>query len=101
MANTHFVDYIKVYCKSGDGGSGSVSLHREKFIDKGGPDGGDGGRGGHIILQGDSNLWTLLHLKYRALYSSDEWKTRGKKPIDGKRWEKCNFKSSCRDSGKR
>ncbi len=84
MANTHFVDYIKVYCKSGDGGSGSVSLHREKFIDKGGPDGGDGGRGGHIILQGDSNLWTLLHLKYRRYIRAMNGKPGGKNRLTGR-----------------
>jgi len=84
MVNTHFVDYIKVYCKSGDGGSGSVSLHREKFIDKGGPDGGDGGRGGHIILQGDSNLWTLLHLKYKRHIRAMNGKPGGKNRLTGR-----------------
>ena len=65
MANeSNFIDYVKIYCRSGKGGAGSVHLHREKFITKGGPDGGDGGRGGHIILRGDSNYWTLLHLKF-------------------------------------
>ncbi|MFV0304106.1 MAG: GTPase ObgE [Moheibacter sp.] len=61
---SNFVDYIKIYCKSGHGGAGSAHLHREKFIDKGGPDGGDGGRGGHIILKGSRNQWTLLPLRY-------------------------------------
>lgn len=61
---SNFVDYIKIYCKSGHGGAGSAHLHREKFIEKGGPDGGDGGRGGHIILRGNSQLWTLLALRY-------------------------------------
>lgn len=61
----NFIDYVKIHCKSGDGGPGSVHFRREKFVDKGGPDGGDGGRGGHIILRGNRNLWTLLHLKYR------------------------------------
>ncbi|WP_353183157.1 GTPase ObgE [Parapedobacter lycopersici] len=62
---SNFVDYVKVCCRSGHGGGGSAHLHRDKFTAKGGPDGGDGGRGGHIILKGSSQLWTLLHLKYR------------------------------------
>lgn len=62
---SNFVDYVKVCCRSGKGGAGSAHLHRDKFTAKGGPDGGDGGRGGHIILRGNAQLWTLLHLKYR------------------------------------
>lgn len=62
---SNFVDYVKVCCRSGRGGAGSAHLHRDKFTAKGGPDGGDGGRGGHIILKGSSHHWTLLHLKYR------------------------------------
>ena len=62
---SNFVDYVKVCCRSGHGGAGSAHLHRDKHTAKGGPDGGDGGRGGHIILKGNSQLWTLLHLKYR------------------------------------
>ncbi len=65
MSETNFVDYIKIFCRSGRGGKGSAHLRREKFIPKGGPDGGDGGRGGHIILRGNSQLWTLLHLRYQ------------------------------------
>ncbi|MBW6537411.1 MAG: GTPase ObgE [Mariniphaga sp.] len=65
MAETNFVDYVKIHCKSGHGGAGSAHLRREKFIPKGGPDGGDGGRGGHIILEGNRHKWTLLHLKYQ------------------------------------
>jgi GTPase len=64
MVQSNFVDYVKIFCRSGNGGSGSAHLRREKFVPKGGPDGGDGGRGGHIILKGNSQLWTLLHLKY-------------------------------------
>mgnify|MGYP002626305250 CR=1 FL=1 len=64
MAETNFVDYVKIYCRSGKGGAGSAHLHREKYTPKGGPDGGDGGRGGHIILRGNKNYWTLIHLKY-------------------------------------
>jgi GTP-binding protein len=65
MSGSNFVDYIKVFCRSGNGGAGSAHFRREKFIPKGGPDGGDGGRGGHIILRGNEQLWTLLHLKYQ------------------------------------
>ncbi|MCK5028568.1 MAG: GTPase ObgE [Bacteroidales bacterium] len=65
MAGSNFVDYVKVFLRSGKGGAGSPHLHREKYIDKGGPDGGDGGRGGHIILKSNPQLWTLLHLKFK------------------------------------
>jgi GTP-binding protein len=65
MASSNFIDHVKIHCRSGAGGPGSVHFRREKFIPKGGPDGGDGGRGGHIILRGNKQLWTLLHLKYR------------------------------------
>jgi GTP-binding protein len=65
MTEGNFVDYVKIHVTSGNGGSGSAHLHREKFIEKGGPDGGDGGRGGHIIVRGNTNLWTLLHLKFK------------------------------------
>ena len=65
MTEGNFVDYIKMYVCSGNGGKGSVHLHREKYITKGGPDGGDGGRGGHIIIKGNRNPWTLLHLKFK------------------------------------
>lgn len=63
--NENFIDYVKIYCKSGNGGRGSTHFRREKFVPKGGPDGGDGGRGGHIILRGSKDYWTLLHLKYQ------------------------------------
>ena len=71
MTEGNFVDYIKVYATSGKGGQGSMHLHREKFITKGGPDGGDGGRGGHIILRGDKNMWTLFHLKFKRHFRAD------------------------------
>lgn len=64
MTEGNFVDYVKIYVSSGKGGKGSSHLHREKFIEKGGPDGGDGGRGGHVYLVGRKNLWTLFHLKF-------------------------------------
>jgi len=65
MAGSNFVDYVKIYCRSGNGGPRSAHLRREKFIPKGGPDGGDGGRGGHVILKGNNQMWTLLHLRYK------------------------------------
>lgn len=65
MAEQNFVDYVKIMCRSGKGGAGSAHFHRAKFVPKGGPDGGDGGRGGHIILRANAQMWTLLHLKYR------------------------------------
>ncbi|MCB0632760.1 MAG: GTPase ObgE, partial [Lewinella sp.] len=65
MAEQNFVDYVKICCRSGAGGAGSSHFYRAKGIPKGGPDGGDGGRGGHIILKGNRNVWTLLSLKYR------------------------------------
>ena len=64
MSNPNFIDHIKIFCKSGNGGRGSSSFRREKFVPLGGPDGGDGGKGGDIILKGNSQLWTLLHLRY-------------------------------------
>jgi GTP-binding protein len=65
MADSNFIDYVKILCRSGKGGAGSRHFHRAKYVPKGGPDGGDGGRGGHIILRGNANMWTLLPLKYR------------------------------------
>ncbi|NND06299.1 MAG: GTPase ObgE [Saprospiraceae bacterium] len=65
MADDNFIDYIKIHCRSGHGGAGSVHFHRDRINAKGGPDGGDGGRGGHVILEGDRNMWTLLPLRYR------------------------------------
>ncbi len=80
MTEGNFVDYIKIHASSGKGGKGSVHLHREKFIQKGGPDGGDGGRGGHVIIRGNKGMWTLIHLKYRkhfkAEYGGDGSKSR-------------------------
>ncbi|MEE9439104.1 MAG: GTPase ObgE, partial [Saprospiraceae bacterium] len=65
MAGKNFIDYVKINCKSGNGGAGSSHFRREKYMPKGGPDGGNGGRGGHIILRGNKQMWTLLHLKYK------------------------------------
>ena len=72
VPTSSFVDYIKIYFRSGNGGAGSAHLHREKYVAKGGPDGGDGGRGGHIILRGSNNVWTLLALRYQKhLFAGD------------------------------
>lgn len=71
MTEGNFVDYVKINAASGKGGKGSVHLHREKFITKGGPDGGDGGRGGHIILRANKGMWTLLHLKFKKHFKAE------------------------------
>ncbi len=72
MAESNFVDYVTIYCRSGKGGRGCSHLHRAKYIPKGGPDGGDGGKGGSVILHGNRNYWTLLHLRYqRHLFATD------------------------------
>ena len=72
MASTNFVDYVKTFCRSGAGGRGSAHLHRDKRTMKGGPDGGDGGRGGNVIVRGNRNYWTLIHLKYqRHVFAGD------------------------------
>lgn len=72
MADSNFIDYVKILCRSGKGGAGSRHFHRAKYVPKGGPDGGDGGRGGHIILKGNRNMWTLLHLRYqRHIFATD------------------------------
>lgn len=71
MEGSNFIDYVKIFVRSGNGGGGSVHFRREKYVPKGGPDGGDGGRGGHIILRGNKQLWTLLHLKYKKHIHAD------------------------------
>ncbi len=72
MASSNFVDYVKIFCRSGAGGNGSAHFRREKFVAFGGPDGGDGGNGGSVILKGDSQYWTLIHLKYqRHVFAKD------------------------------
>lgn len=87
MAGSNFVDYVKICCRSGKGGSGSAHLHRDKLTSKGGPDGGDGGRGGHIILRGSNNHWTLLHLKYRKHVVATMGEPGGKSKSSGKEGE--------------
>lgn len=74
MADSNFIDYVKFCSRSGAGGAGAMHFRREKHVPKGGPDGGDGGRGGHIILRGSSQLWTLLHLKYKKHVIADSGK---------------------------
>lgn len=81
--NANFIDYIKIFCRSGKGGAGSAHLRREKFVPKGGPDGGDGGRGGHIILKGNRNLWTLLHLRYTRHLNAGSGEPGGKQQSSG------------------
>lgn len=71
MTEGNFVDYVKVHISSGNGGKGSAHLHREKYVAKGGPDGGDGGRGGHVILKGNKNLWTLVHFKFKKHFKAE------------------------------
>ena len=71
MTEGNFADYVKIHATSGKGGKGSVHLHREKFITKGGPDGGDGGRGGHVILRANKNMWTLIHLKFNKHFKAE------------------------------
>ncbi len=83
MAESNFVDYVRIHCKSGSGGSGSAHLRREKYIPKGGPDGGDGGRGGHIILEGNQHMWTLLHLKYKKHIKAGNGDPGGKQRSTG------------------
>ena len=71
MAESNFIDYVKIFCASGHGGAGSTHLHRAKYVPKGGPDGGDGGRGGHVILRANPQLWTLIHLRYRKVVRAE------------------------------
>ncbi len=84
MTEGNFVDYIKIFASSGNGGGGSVHLHREKYITKGGPDGGDGGRGGHIIVRGNKNMWTLYPLKYKKHFRAEHGGHGGKQRSSGK-----------------
>ncbi|MDR0711711.1 MAG: GTPase ObgE [Prevotellaceae bacterium] len=77
MPASNFVDYVRIYCRSGNGGAGAMHLHREKFVDKGGPDGGNGGRGAHIILRGNRQRWTLLHLKFRKHIHAEDGEKGG------------------------
>lgn len=87
MSNSNFVDYVKIHCRSGKGGAGSRHLHRDNWTAKGGPDGGDGGRGGHVILRGNPQMWTLLHLKYKRHVRAGHGESGGKQTSTGKSGE--------------
>ncbi|MBS1637757.1 MAG: GTPase ObgE [Bacteroidetes bacterium] len=82
--DTNFVDYVKICCRSGNGGAGSIHLHRDKLTAFGGPDGGDGGRGGHVILRGNKQFWTLIHLKYRKHVIAEDGEKGGSSHKFGK-----------------
>ncbi len=84
MAESNFIDYVKIFCASGHGGAGAMHLHRAKYIPKGGPDGGNGGRGGHIILRANPQFWTLIHLKYRKIVKADPGAPGGRALCKGK-----------------
>ena len=83
MTEGNFVDYVKINVASGKGGKGSTHLRREKYVAKGGPDGGDGGRGGHIILKGNSQFWTLYHLKFKRHFKAENGRSGSKKNKTG------------------
>jgi GTP-binding protein len=87
MEGSNFIDYVKIFVRSGNGGAGSVHFRREKYIPMGGPDGGDGGRGGHIILRGNKQLWTLLHLKYQKHIQAQNGQSGGGALRSGKMGE--------------
>ena len=87
MAETNFVDYVKIFCRSGKGGRGSTHFRREKYIPKGGPDGGNGGDGGNIILRGNRNYWTLLHLKFQRHIFAGHGEGGSRRNSSGKRGE--------------
>ena len=87
MSGSNFVDYVKIFCRSGAGGPGSTHLRREKYTPQGGPDSGDGGRGGHIILRGNRNLWTLIHLKYNRHAFAKDGEHGGKSRSSGAQGE--------------
>ena len=84
MPDSNFIDYVKIFCASGHGGAGSVHLHRAKYVPKGGPDGGDGGRGGHIILRANPQFWTLIHLKYKKIIKAEDGANGGAALCKGK-----------------
>ncbi len=83
MPSSNFVDYVKIYCRSGKGGAGSMHFRRAKYVPKGGPDGGDGGRGGNIILRGNAQMWTLLHLRYTKHLMAEDGVPGGSNQLTG------------------
>lgn len=83
MTEGNFVDYVKIHAESGNGGKGSAHLHREKYVAKGGPDGGDGGRGGHVIVRGNQNLWTLVGFKFKKHFKAGHGEHGGKQRSTG------------------
>ena len=87
MTEGNFVDYVKLHVNSGNGGKGSTHLHREKYITKGGPDGGDGGRGGHVIIRANSNLWTLYNFKFKRHFSAGHGENGSKNRSSGAQGE--------------
>ncbi|HXB13311.1 MAG TPA: GTPase ObgE, partial [Bacteroidia bacterium] len=87
MADSNFVDYVKICGRSGKGGAGAIHFYRDKKVAKGGPDGGDGGRGGHIILKGNKQLWTLIHLKYRKHVIAGDGGNGGRQLMTGSNGE--------------
>jgi len=84
MAESNFIDYVKIYCRSGKGGRGSDHMHRAKYVPKGGPDGGNGGNGGNVILRGNRNYWTLLHLRYNRHVRAEHGGNGSKNRMTGK-----------------
>lgn len=95
MAESNFIDYVKIFCRSGHGGAGSAHLHRAKYVPKGGPDGGDGGRGGHVYLKGNRNLWTLIHLKYTRHILATDGQAGGDSQLTGKNGEDRTIEVPC------
>lgn len=83
MAESNFIDYVRIFCRSGNGGAGSTHLRREKYVPKGGPDGGDGGKGGDIIMRGNAQMWTLIHLKYNKHALAENGEAGGKQRSTG------------------
>ena len=95
MAESNFIDYVKILCRSGKGGAGSAHLHRAKYVPKGGPDGGDGGRGGHVYLKGNHNLWTLIHLKYTRHIFATDGQAGSENQSTGRDGEDCTIEVPC------
>jgi len=95
MAESNFIDYVKIFCRSGHGGAGSAHLHRAKYVPKGGPDGGDGGRGGHVFLKGNRNLWTLIHLKYTRHILATDGQAGAENQLTGKMGEDRTIEVPC------